>query len=144
MQSCAFVWYGSILSNLSNFTGMTLPKVGGYVFFLTSYNVIWTQNQYVSDPLSNCQLHFQYLKINIWKLLLLTFYDISTVVTFTQLGEVTDLCFQNMRFLRASFHVVKIFKLFTFLTFPVHTLRSAKSKSHFSNINCIIEIINGL
>ena len=25
-------------------------KVGGLVFFLTSYDVIWTQNQFVSDP----------------------------------------------------------------------------------------------
>ena len=31
---------------------MTLSKAGGWVFFLMSYVVIWTQNQYVSDPLS--------------------------------------------------------------------------------------------
>ena len=38
---------------LSNFRGMTLSKVGGWVFFLTSYDVIWTQNQYVSDTLAH-------------------------------------------------------------------------------------------
>ena len=32
---------------------MALSKVGGWVFFLTSYDVIRTQNQYVSDTLAH-------------------------------------------------------------------------------------------
>ena len=53
---------------------------------------------------------------------------------FTQLGKVTDLHFQNVRFLRTSFNQANLYNRdVTFLSFPARALLSAKSKSHFLN-----------